>query len=165
MIRSLAVGDAAAVAALDAEIFGSNAWSLAAWEQEAATSGPDRRYLVHTDRSDAGPGPVGLMGYSGVLRAGSDADILTVAVAPAARGRGIGKLLVAALLEIAEGWRSQAVYLEVEQDNSAAAGLYRGLGFTEMGVRRHYYGQHRHALTMRRQLREPMGSVLLGGAG
>ena len=156
MMRELMLQDAAEVAALDAEIFGDHAWSAAAWEREAGAAGPDRRYVVLTD--DAG-----LVGYAGVLRAGSDADILTVAVAPGQRGNGHGAALVAELVAVAESWRCQAVFLEVEQDNAAAIGLYRTMGFGELGVRRHYYGQQRHALTMRRQLREPLGAVLLGG--
>jgi ribosomal-protein-alanine N-acetyltransferase len=156
MIRALTQQDAAAVAALDAEIFGDNAWSAPAWEQEAASGGPDRRYWVLTDAG-------AVVGYGGLLRAGSDADILTVAVAPGQRGRGHGGALVAQLLAVAESWHCQAVFLEVEQGNAPAVSLYRSMGFSEMGVRRHYYGQQRHAITMRRQLREPLGAVLLGG--
>ncbi len=148
--------DAAAIAALDADIFGENAWSAAAWEQEAAGSDTDRRYVVLVDGA-------AIAGYGGVLRAGSDADIITVAVAPGQRGRGRGVELVRQLLAIAEAWHCQAAFLEVEQDNVPAIGLYRSMGFAEQGVRRHYYGRQRHAVTMRRQLREPMGSVLLGG--
>ena len=156
MIRSLAPSDAAAVAALDAEIFAENAWSAAAWEQEALSAGPDRRYIVLAEAE-------AVIGYGGVLRAGSDADILTIAVAPPWRGRGYGRALVTHLVGIAEAWHCQAVFLEVEQDNAAAIGLYRALGFGDLGVRRHYYGQQRHAVTMRRRLREPLGAVLLGG--
>ncbi len=157
MIAPLEPGQAARVAALDAELFAGNAWSPDAWERAAGTADPDRRYVVAL-------GDGGLLGYAGILRVGSDAEVLTVAVAAAHRREGVGAQLLDALLGIARGWRALAVFLEVEQDNAAAIALYRGRGFTELGRRRGYYGAGRDALTMRRQLREPLGSVLLDGA-
>lgn len=117
---------------------------------------PHRRYVVL--RRDGAP-----VGYAGILRTGSDADVLTVAVAADHQGQGCGRLLLQELLRIAQGWNSRAVYLEVEEGNAAALALYRGSGFEPVGQRRHYYGPDRHAVTMRRQLREPMGSIPLGG--
>jgi ribosomal-protein-alanine N-acetyltransferase len=156
VIRDFGPTDAAAVAALDAALFGGNAWSPAAWEQEAGQPEPDRRYVV----LEVG---AAVAGYGGILRAGSDADILTVAVAPQHRGQGLGGALVEHLLGIARQWRCLAVFLEVEEGNEAALRLYRAAGFAEVGVRRHYYGADRHAVTMRRRLREPLGSQPLGG--
>lgn len=156
MIRDFGPADAGAVAALDAALFGGNAWSPAAWEQEAGQSEPDRRYVV----LEVG---AAVAGYGGIMRVGSDADILTVAVAPQHRGRRYGGALVAHLLGIAQQWRCLAVFLEVEQSNEAALRLYRAAGFADVGVRRHYYGADRHAITMRRRLREPLGSLPLGG--
>jgi ribosomal protein S18 acetylase RimI-like enzyme len=69
---------------------------------------------------------------------------------------------MSALLEVASAWRSRSVFLEVEPENSPAVALYRGLGFRAVGERRHYYGPGRHARTMQLQLREPIGSQLLG---
>ncbi len=156
MIRALQTEDVAEVAALDEAIFGVHAWSWEAWMQEARSQGADRRYIVLLRD--------GLVaGYAGILRGGSDADVLSVAVSPEQRRRGSGRLLVAALLETAVRWRCLAVFLEVEEENAAARALYGDLGFAEIGQRRHYYGQNRHAVTMRRQLREPLGSQLWGG--
>ena len=157
MITALAEGDVAEVARLDAELFRDIAWSENAWRQEAERTDQDRRYLVLRE-----PG-LGLTGYAGILRTGSDADVLSVAVAPAYRRRGHGTTLVRALLDIARDWNCLAVFLEVEQDNAAALGLYKALGFQKAGIRRHYYGSGRHAATLRLQLREPRGSQPLGG--
>lgn len=156
MIVQLGPADAAWVAELDAALFGKAAWSPQAWTSEARADDPHRRYVVL--RRDGAP-----VGYAGILRTGSDADVLTVAVAADHQGQGCGRLLLQELLRIAQGWNSRAVYLEVEEGNAAALALYRGSGFEPVGQRRHYYGPDRHAVTMRRQLREPMGSIPLGG--
>jgi ribosomal-protein-alanine N-acetyltransferase len=158
MIRDLALADLPQVVAIEQAVFGAAAWSAAGWQEEAAAQGPDRRYLVALDGQDGG----GVVGYAGILRAGSDADVLTIAVAADRQGRGLGRGLMSALLEVASAWRSRSVFLEVEPENSPAVALYRGLGFRAVGERRHYYGPGRHARTMQLQLREPIGSQLLG---
>jgi GNAT superfamily N-acetyltransferase len=58
---------------------------------------------------------------------------LTVGVVPPWRGRGVGRLLVAGLLEEARASGLPGVSLSVEPDNVAALALYRSLGFEEVG--------------------------------
>lgn len=159
MIRPLRPADVAAVARIDADLFGADAWSRTAWEQEAAQPDRDRCYLVLTDDSGA------VLGYAGLLRAGSDADVLTVAVARESQRQGLGRHLLAALLAVAGDWRCLAVFLEVAEENSAARAMYRAAGFADIGNRRHYYGPDRHAVVMRKQVREPMGALAPGGEG
>jgi ribosomal-protein-alanine acetyltransferase len=82
-----------------------------------------------------------IVGYAG-LRAGNsggDADIQTVAVAPEHRGKGLGRLLVEALLSEARQRLASSVFLEVRADNDAARGLYTSLGFQEIDRRTGYY--------------------------
>jgi len=52
-------------------------------------------------------------------------------VLSAARGRGIGRLLLAAVIEHAQAHGYCAVTLEVRTDNAAAQALYRSLGFAD----------------------------------
>ena len=59
-------------------------------------------------------------------------------MATAAQGRGIGSMLLDALLTEADR-RSPVVLLEVRADNQVAQGLYQRRGFTEIGRRRRYY--------------------------
>jgi len=68
-----------------------------------------------------------------------EADVQTVAVAPAAQGRGVGARLLGALLERAVEQGARRVTLEVRADNAVAIALYRRHGFARVAVRRGYY--------------------------
>ena len=68
-----------------------------------------------------------------------DAEILTVAVDPAARGRGVGRALVQAAVDRAHLAGATAVFLEVAVDNPAALALYTRAGFRRAGLRSGYY--------------------------
>jgi len=68
-----------------------------------------------------------------------EAEILTLAVPPWARRRGIAKALMAAALGMARELGANWAYLEVDVDNAAAVALYEGLGFSRAGLRRAYY--------------------------
>lgn len=85
-----------------------------------------------------------------------EAELLTLAVAPAARGRGQGARLVAAFLAAAEVRQAETAFLEVAADNAAALRLYEAAGFTRSGLRRGYYatpeGQPIDAVLMARPL-------------
>jgi ribosomal-protein-alanine N-acetyltransferase len=79
-----------------------------------------------------------------------EAEILTIAVVPAARRRGLGAALLAAALAGAGLRGAASMFLEVAAENTPALALYAALGFFRVGQRRHYYGQGRDALVMRR---------------
>ena len=74
------------------------------------------------------------------LRAGTDiARLYSIAVADAARGRGIGALLLAAAERAASDRGAQRMRLEVRQDNGAAIQLYERRGYRRIGARERYY--------------------------
>ncbi|MEY4983454.1 MAG: hypothetical protein RIR62_1720 [Pseudomonadota bacterium] len=68
-----------------------------------------------------------------------EAELLTLAVAPEARRRGLGRRLVARFLYQARLRGAGKAFLEVAATNPAARGLYAGAGFAESGRRRGYY--------------------------
>ena len=68
-----------------------------------------------------------------------EAEIANVAVAPEARGRGVGAALLDAALAHAAGRGCLAAYLEVRESNAAARALYASRGFGAVGRRRGYY--------------------------
>jgi len=84
-----------------------------------------------------------------------EAEILTIAVDPAARRRGWGGALVEMAAGIATETGSEAMFLEVASDNTAAIALYAATGFARVGLRKGYYPHPdgaRDAIVMRRAL-------------
>lgn len=88
--------------------------------------------------------------------AAGEAELLTLAVAPEARNRGLGLRLVSRFLYQARLRGAAAAFLEVAADNAPARALYARAGFRETGRRRGYYrdagGQPVDALVMTRVL-------------
>ena len=90
----------------------------------------------------AGPGVFAFNAASGFVlarAAGGEAEILTLAVIPSARGRGLGRDLMQAAAAHAVRLGAETLFLEVGADNPAALALYNGLGFTRAGSRKGYY--------------------------
>lgn len=84
-----------------------------------------------------------------------EAEILTLAVRPGHRRRGIAAALLAQAMELASV-SAEAMLLEVASDNGGALALYEGAGFSAVGRRSAYYGRRAggavDALVMRRSL-------------
>ncbi len=138
-LRELRWQDLPAVDVIERALFGRDAWSPAAWWSElAARPHTDYRVLVTAldDGDDTGET---VLGYAGLARSRPLADVMTLAVAPAARSRGYGRLLLDWLIAAARDAGSQALLLEVRADNAAARGLYAAAGFEQISVRRRYY--------------------------
>ena len=90
----------------------------------------------------AGPGVFVHFAPDGFVmaRAASDeAEILTLAVIPAARGQGLGRRLLQSAAAHAASLGAQHMFLEVGADNPAALALYAALGFARVGQRKAYY--------------------------
>ena len=133
------------LADLDAQLFGPDVWSVETFWSELAAA--DRHFVVA--RQVGGPDrgadadPQTILGYAGIAlggRAGSGApaDVQTVAVAPYARRRGIGRLLVEHRIEAAARQGAGSLMLEVRADNPSAAALYESAGFERIAVRLGY---------------------------
>ncbi len=123
--------DLAAVSALEAVLFPDDAWSAATWWSELAAR-PRREYVLARLDDE-------VVGYGGVDHGGDVADVMTVAVAPAARGRGLGRTLLAELERRASAAGAHHVMLEVRADNAPARALYAAAGFDLVSTRRGYY--------------------------
>lgn len=70
-----------------------------------------------------------------------EAEILTLAVRPAARRQGTGARLTTQAAALARAQGAARLFLEVAEDNVAARGLYAALGFELAGRRRGYYAR------------------------
>lgn len=147
IVRDAALTDLSAVAALEAELFGSDAWSSDIVRDEL--TGERRRYIVLVDEAGT------IRGYAGILVVGTDGDIQTIAVDPGLRGAGHGRALMNELLDEAARRGASQVFLEVRADNPVARGLYISLGFVEIGVRpRYYQPEGVDAIVMQLQLKD-----------
>jgi ribosomal-protein-alanine N-acetyltransferase len=116
---------------------------VAALAQWHATSFPDAWSAASIRELFAGPGVFAFLASDGFIlarAAGGEAEILTLAVVPAARRRGIGRALVLSAARHAQGLGAERFFLEVRDGNDPALRLYTGLGFTAAGRRKAYYG-------------------------
>ncbi len=87
--------------------------------------------------------------------AADEAEVLTLAVAPAMRRRGVAGALLDEAMAAALASGARAVFLEVGTDNPDAEALYRARGFVEVGRRPGYFARPTGvvaALIMRRDL-------------
>ena len=128
----MTTADLDSILELERALFGEEAWSRQMLAGELSQQPASRYYFV---AEDAGV----IVGYAGLLAAGDQADVLTIAVASARWGRGIGSLLLAELLAEAARRGCAEIFLEVRADNLRAQRLYRWWGFADVGVRRGYY--------------------------
>ena len=147
-LREVSWRDIPRLVELETELFADDAWSVETWWAELA--GRPRRSYVVLD------GGGGIEGYAGVDLGGDVADVMTVAVVPGWRGRGLGDLLVGELVRRAGKSGAGSVMLEVRADNGPARRLYERHGFEEVSVRLRYYrqpdGPDVDAVVMRRRL-------------
>jgi len=84
--------------------------------------------------------------------AAGEAEILSIAIAPDWRGRGFARPLLDLHIRRLAGLGTRAIFLEVDEHNARANGLYRNAGFYEVGRRRGYYDGGATALVLRRDL-------------
>ncbi len=118
--------DPTALAAIHAESFTTpRPWSAADITATLATPGA---FLVTAEN-----------GFLIGRAIAGEAELLTLAVRPAARRRGTGAELVAGFFDTAQAKGAERAFLEVAADNTAAIALYLGAGFEETGRRPGYY--------------------------
>lgn len=87
-------------------------------------------------------------GFVLVRSDGTEAEVLTIAVAPEQRRRGVARRLLGAALDRLGSEGTQRLVLDVAEDNSAARALYAALDFREVGRRRRYYRSGADALVL-----------------
>ncbi len=80
-----------------------------------------------------------LIGYIGSQSVLGEADMMNVAVAPAARRQGVARALVEQLIGRLSERNVTSLALEVRVSNDAARALYDSLGFVPVGRRKNYY--------------------------
>jgi ribosomal-protein-alanine N-acetyltransferase len=110
-------------------------WVHRSWEDRVLPRSV-RRFLP-SHKSDQS-----LLGYGGFWLALEEAHICTLAMRPEWRGRGLGELLLASLVECAIEHHAELITLEVRVSNTTAQNLYQKYGFEIVGRRKGYYSDN-----------------------
>lgn len=134
--------DAGPIAAIHAESF-QRGWG----EDEIHRLLIERNVVGH--RATSGRS---LIGFILSRIAAGEAEILSVAIAPAWRGRALARPLLDLHLRRLAGLGVRSVFLEVDTANAPARALYKRAGFYEVGQRPVYYRDGAPALVLRRDL-------------
>lgn len=143
-IEKMKEGDATEFARIDRECF-SVPWSEKAFSDEYNNDVAEY-FAAHCDGE--------CVGYIGFWDVGSG-DITNVAVCEKYRRRGIGGMLINAVINSAEEKGLSALTLEVRKSNTAARSLYEKYGFEEIGLRKRYYRDNNEdAIIMSRPVKE-----------
>ena len=154
-LRRATADDLEAIVAIENATFPSDAWTREAILAELVNA--NTYYVVAF--------PVGvpnaIEGYAGLLAPtrSEQGDIQTIAVVEAARGAGLGRTLMGALISEAGSRKLRELFLEVRVDNPAAEHLYDSLGFERIAIRKGYYRDGVDGATMRLTLPEPTVSL------
>jgi len=166
----VSVGDKAPASAIHLHIVdGARAPALAAVHRQAfdrAWTALELQNLIDSPctfalEAVAQAGLADPLGFIVVRAVAGEAEILTLAVHPDARRRGLARALVQGAATTAQGLGAQTLWLEVAVDNMAAIALYGATGFRAAGKRPRYYartpGERVDALVMRRLLNSGEG--------
>jgi ribosomal-protein-alanine N-acetyltransferase len=97
---------------------------------------PLAHYQVLTRRHNAGET---ILGHAGFWLIAGEAHVVTIAVAPEERGRGLGELLLLNLLTLVCDAAPSLLTLEVRAGNLPAQDLYVKYRFATVGRRQRYY--------------------------
>ena len=131
------------VAAIEKECFGREGWSERSVAGELTNA--LALWLVAEENGT-------VAGYVGSQTVCGETDMMNVAVTADFRRRGIGEMLVNALVEALKAMESHSLTLEVRASNAPAQALYEKLGFKEVGRRPKYYQNPREdALILRKE--------------
>jgi ribosomal protein S18 acetylase RimI-like enzyme len=142
-IRAATPADLAAVWAIDREVFGAEAYPHFFFRQA---------YDLWGELLRVAPLPSGgLAGYvMGALSAQAhEGWVLSAAVRPACRGRGLATQLTSGLLETLAARGARSVLLTVHPGNAGALGLYAKLGFRVERQEADYFGPGEPRLVLR----------------
>jgi ribosomal-protein-alanine N-acetyltransferase len=150
-IKPLDLADSAALARIHREDF------VPPWDKGDFEAMLGQDVMFGYKAVEVGGGRSGPAGFVLARSMAGEAEIITIAVARAHRRRGLGQLLMDAVLRDLHSTHTDALFLEVDEKNAPAIALYRRLGFREVGKRAGYYrssgGVVSNALVMRRDLR------------
>jgi tRNA threonylcarbamoyl adenosine modification protein YeaZ/ribosomal-protein-alanine acetyltransferase len=144
--RELTALDLVPAAAIEQQIYGKSAWSLAQFKEEFAKAPKTAHYIAAEYEGE-------LIGYAGIFFISDVADIHTITVNESHRRKGVGRELLKRLMDWARVKNANAIMLEMRLGNDLARPLYEQNGFYEVSKRENYYGPGLTAVVMRKELK------------
>jgi ribosomal-protein-alanine N-acetyltransferase len=129
--------DVPSLLALERQSF-THPWSEVNFREVVADASP-ARVVVLREREGSAAGGSALVAYCIAQNVVDEVHILDLVVAEARRRQGLGRWLLAFVLERAARRGAERAFLEVRRSNEAAIALYRSVGFAVRGERRGYY--------------------------
>jgi len=85
-------------------------------------------------------------------RIDDEAEIISIGVAPIARRTGTASALMQMVERDVKQLGSKTIFLEVDEENTPAIELYKKSGFTNAGIRPHYYENGHNAIIMKKEI-------------
>jgi ribosomal-protein-alanine N-acetyltransferase len=144
-IRPAALDDVAAVAHLEEQCLGVDAWSEGLVREGIAGDLPTVSYLVADLDGE-------VIGHAVTSIVGDIEELQRIAVAEPHRRRGVAARLLAGVVDSGRRTLADRLLLEVRVDNHGALAFYASQGFVEIDRRLRYYADGTTAVVMRRPL-------------
>lgn len=129
--------DLPAVMAIE-EVSFPTPWSINTYRYEVTQNELGHYYVVRPTPDWAQLTPA-ILAYGGFWKMDTSSHVTTIATHPEWRRLHLGTWLMLSMMQEAAAMALDTVTLEVRASNDAAKGLYRDLGFEEVGRRRRYY--------------------------
>jgi len=130
-LAPMTAADIPLVMAIDRLSF-ANPWSESSYQHELAQNPAAHLSVLFVE-------PRVVVGYAAFWLIVDEAHINNLAVHPEWRGQGLGKRLLAHVLQQALAVNAVLATLEVRAGNLIAQNLYRHYGFVQVGRRKRYY--------------------------
>ncbi len=141
-VRPAAAGDVPAVAELERECLGADAWSEGLIAEGVHGNLPTVSYLVAEVDGR-------VVGHAVASVVEDVAELQRIAVGSEHRRQGLASALLDAVVATARAGGADRLLLEVREDNAGALGFYAARGFVEVDRRRRYYRDGATAVVLR----------------
>ena len=104
------------------------------WSRKLFLSNFGKRYFNHV-LMDQGS----VLGYFVASSVAGEVTLMNIVISPSCQGKGLGRLLLKALISLSKINDEEEIWLEVRVSNLSAIALYDKLGFVEVDRRKNYY--------------------------
>lgn len=152
MIRAAVETDVEAIARLEEDCLGVDAWSFGLISEGVADRLPTISYLVAEVDGD-------VVGYAVTSCVADIAELQRIAVDAAHRRLGLAGELLDEVVALAQKTGADRLLLEVREGNDGALKFYADKGFVEIDRRKRYYRDGSTAAVMRLPLMQGCGGA------